>query len=653
MRNDWEFGPRRPAPLWQSHGDSGDPSLIILRNPETTVPKAPIPSMPEDARHRALLRAGFRSQAENLLTASLGRLPEGEIPEGKVVAQALDDARRTIGSVDEEAERETRGALDGMMAAIRTTALRRAETLRSERALDALEAEADDLVAQVRRDPDRHDAYGGLLDQATERYAQGLESQELSAFRSNLAREARQAQVLGLIDQERFDDARAVMDACAPLFPDGQGAWLVRMITEAKRSAGDRAGALRLSTMEEAVQELATSDAVETTTGVALDNLSPPDRRRLAALRQGIETRKAANDMRVSVASEAAAGHGWVPSLPVGERPLAAELYWQRIGRSVVEALDEKRRPDAVASIVGSLETVPMALRGRIRFGLAPGAEPAKRLETARWLTTLLRREPWSMAAFTDDERRYADYVVQALEAGIYEGREDQAIAWADRHVPLRRPPASVGEEETEAVRQAALSGFGPFTAVRRALEGGLSLDPHSEDDQLLGAIYWREVNRRAWHEVAPAAAAQQATDFVVSTRILPTTLLADLHAGLASNDPDAAERAARTVAGLVDALPETLDRFDANALERANLINQAVMAGSSAEEALRFANKDYPLPRPVDPVASGMAREAIGASWIAANPEVSDPRSSDGLKEIKANQDRILQREEASPESE
>lgn len=696
MRPDDGWGRQRPTPFWEKADDAGDPSLIILRATQGRSAPEEIGAMPDDAKHRALLRAGFRSHAENLLMASLGRRPADGTPEQDAVLRALDETKASFGPIDTATETDTRDALNGMMTAIRGRARRRVEELRVERALDALEAEADDLLAALRRDPDSVDEYSDLLKQSTDRFAPGLEPEALDVLRDNLGREAAQMRILGLIDQERFDDARVALNHHGPALPEGQPAWLERSIAVAERAAEQRAHAERLAAAEEATRLLVTGEMPESSAGLRSTASSPLDQRRLELLRKDIETREAVNDARVAAASDAAAGHGWAATLPRDERALAAELYWQRIGRGLVAELDTDRRPGVVAMIVSRLEEVPMAMRSRIRFGLGQGAGAAVRLETARWLTTILHEAPWSIPAFSEDERRFADYVVQALESGVYEGREAEALTWADRHVPLQRPTGTVTPAEREAIRHAATSGFGPFASVRRALEGGRPLDPDHLDDNLLAAVYWRETHSGTWHHASPGTAAEKARDFVLATLIMPASLLADVRTALSGDDAVAAERAARTVAVVIDALPEQVGFLRSFELARANLISQAVEAGTTAEDALRLANERHPVPDPVTPeppddaVVASTIKDAAIASWgaglllllsrppaapliggtmkgpvsydnfdsflddlykwsplaverllvrIAANPDVSDPRSPDGIEAIRANQ--------------
>ena len=697
MRNDRDFGPWRPGPLWQPADDADDPSLIILRTPQSTQ-NAPsrqsVPSMPDDPRHRALLRAGFRSHAENLLLASMGRLPEGEPPDNNLVSQALDDARRTFGAVDGAIEGETRGALDGMMTVLRAGALRRAETLLHERALDALEAEADDLVAQVRRDPDRIEAYGRLLEQATERFAAGLEAADIGAFRANLDREMRQAQVLGLRDQERFDHARAALASAAPSLPDGQSTWLESAIASEERRVDSNRQAQRALVVASAAQQIDAQGGMSPALAEDVRQLPAPDQRRLAQLAGETAARDRRNDERIAAAGDAAAGQGWPADMPESQRVLAAELYWQRAAAANLAFLPVERRVPLVATQVANLGTVPVALRRRIVVGLTEAVAPQQRLESARQLIAILRSSPELEAVFRADQVRFADAVTQAFESGFFASDPARSLLWADRHAPLDPPLPPPADNPTDKdVEQP--SGHGPFGRVRMALAGGPPLDPDSLADRLLAEAFWQDSLQTVWEHESPGESARRITDFVTATHVLPESLLADIKAGLAGSDPMAAARAAFGIARLGAEMPEHLGAFSALELERANLMAQAIDAGRSAIDALALADERHPAeepvrgpmhagylaqvvealvstglmrltPRPSTVGYSGALMRAPGSGgnldgyftdlyvWspvaaerlmmrIAANPEVSDPRSPDGSIERQAEQNKVL----------
>ena len=418
MRNDWEFGLRRPEPLWRADGGAADPALIVLRRVGTDAPTAAGPAMPEDARHRALLRAGFRSHAENQLMAGLGRLADGESASSGIVAQAIEDARQTFGAVGEETERETRGSLDRMMAGVHAAAARRTEALRGQRALEALAAEAADLAAQVERDPDNHGSYLAMLDAGVERFADGMGEEEAGRFAAEAAADFDAARVRGLLGQGRLEEAEAVLGGAEDGLPDDVAAALRHDLDAARRETELALVAERALLLGSLQADIAAGGDVsaEIAAASAEGRLLPPHQRLLQRAQEEHAQRAALQRAAYGRVEEALSDALRLDAANVEDR-WAVELFWRERMVPALDALEPGKRLGIENGAVATLGIVPRDILTRAAEALAMG-HPEAAVVAARQVVSIIMQRPETMDQFPAAMIAVADRIWQAHEAG-------------------------------------------------------------------------------------------------------------------------------------------------------------------------------------------------------------------------------------------
>lgn len=458
MRPDDGRGRRRPAPIWEQPDDAGDPSLFVLHAPgDAAAPDASV-HVPDDARHRALLRSGFRSQVESLLMASLGRLREagGEtasdltgagVKADKLVDDALTEAASTFVDIGRDTIADTRGELQSMMRQIRGQGLERRAALQREAALAALEGEADDLVARVANDPDRYESYREMLGIAAGRFAEGLDEAEIEAFLSNVRDELDVARVQGLIGHGRVDEARAAVEVLAARLPDETIARLNRDADAAEREQLQRAVGNRAMLLAELQAAIASgADVSEQVAEAAADGrLMAPQLQVLSRAQEEASTR----------ASAIAAVYGRVEQaldsalrLDPGEARdrQAVDFFWRQQLAPSLEELEPPKRFDIENGAVATLGVVPRDILTRTAEGLASVRADIAVL-AARQIVAILALRPDLIDQFPPHMVSVADLIWQAHEGGA---SPEIAVAFG-RSLEQDVPPTNPRVNETVA----------------------------------------------------------------------------------------------------------------------------------------------------------------------------------------------------------
>ena len=373
--------------------------------------------MPEDARHRALLRAGFRSHAENLLMASLGRLPE-DASAGVVVAQAMEDARRTFGDVGQGTEKETQGSLERMMAGVHAAVQRRADALRGQRAREALIVEAADLATQVEHDPDNHGSYLAMLDAGVERFAEGLGEEEAGRFAAEAAADFDAARVRGLLGQGRLDEAEAVLGSAGDGLPDDIAAGLRHDLDAARQDAEHALLAERALLLGRLQADIAGGADVssEIAAANAEGRLLPQHVRLLERAWQEHAQRAALQRAAYGRVEEALSGALRLDAANVEDR-WAVELFWRERMAPALDALEPGKRLDIENGAVATLGIVPRDILTRAAETLAMGY-PEAAVVAARQVVSIIMQRPETMDQFPAGMIAVADRIWQAHEAG-------------------------------------------------------------------------------------------------------------------------------------------------------------------------------------------------------------------------------------------
>jgi len=217
-------------------GSHDDPSLIILRANQRRQSQVQPTAQAGDPREHALLRAGFNSAAGNRFLQAMGAVRQATfddhaLTDGEAEARfsreadaarkaSLDVAVRDFPDVEPEARATTDRGLAAMTAAIHARGMEARKVRRGVAALDALEAEADDLIAQVRRDPDRHEDYAVLTRRALEPFEEALPQDERSAFADNVRREIAAARVLRSMLPAEYEAMAAELKATLAKLPE-------------------------------------------------------------------------------------------------------------------------------------------------------------------------------------------------------------------------------------------------------------------------------------------------------------------------------------------------------------------------------------------------------------------------------------------------
>ncbi len=410
-------------------GEAGGEADAFVVTPEMTAPE-PVPDA-DAARIARLRRASFRTGAELDLLAALGRagaeshgddrLDDAEarsLFRGRLALlarEALDRAARTHGPADGPTEAATRDGLEGMAARVEDEAARARVRRAEERALDTLEAAADDLADRTRRSPGLADGYAAQLDGLAARYADALPDERLSAFRANMGRELLEARVLGLAEAGRAGEARAALAGSG--LPDGEAAFLEWGIVEAvrlRRREKGRAGVRRILALRRRIAE---GDDVgrDVDRAEASGEIAPASARRLRRLRRERGERETRQDELVETAEKIVTGEMSPDGLSGDVRQRAADAYWERAAPAVLEDFEGPALLDAEARLIESLGALPASEHRRLAWGLRSG-DAGERGAAASAIDDLRRRDERLAARFTDEELRHAHYLGEAMK---------------------------------------------------------------------------------------------------------------------------------------------------------------------------------------------------------------------------------------------
>jgi|GEM_PF-7126508 len=165
--------PGEPGLLGQ---EPHDPNQIIIGDDWPGEPlDTPQPQTPEMARVSALRHAAFRTGAELSLLSGLETVKartfgNPDLDDSEAVSRfrqnaalltrdAVDGMARAFGSPEDGLEMPTRAVLEDIVEGVASDGARTRARALEEKALDVLEAGADDLLAQIRSAPDLAEGY--------------------------------------------------------------------------------------------------------------------------------------------------------------------------------------------------------------------------------------------------------------------------------------------------------------------------------------------------------------------------------------------------------------------------------------------------------------------------------------------------------------
>ena len=598
-----------------------DPNQIIITGPAAPEPVADA----ETARLARLRNAAFQTNAELSLLRDVDAVARESLVDTQLddqsamsrfrqqaslrVRDVLETRGQLAGGVDDQTLDQTREVLEGMVE-IRASELARARRQRmEEKALDMLEAGADDLIAQVRITPDQYEGYLPQLHALTQRYEGGVAEENLQAFLTNTSREMIQARILGLAETGRQEEARRAL-AEAEL-SDGEAAMIRHALERVERDAEAAVMAtqlrdiLTLNQRIEAGDDVSRNLEVAETEGTVSPALAQKMRQRAAAVARENE-RRAALVLRAGNVL----GNGEATLDPASpEDRLGADLFMEQELLPGLESDDPGVRADMIALAVADFGFVPDTLKQRLSVQLLPGQPEAVRVEAVETVNAIAMAAPIAHAdAFSAQVQAFANIAMQAMVTGPAAG-----LDYADRHAGL---------ELEHVLIPSGKGGFGPFAPIMRALED-------EERDPLAPAIDPALVD--AWYDqrIAPTYDSRDPAELgavvghlVARTDSLPQDLKARVDQDFASGAIEREGRAAHVLGALADQAPDAALTFDDGQLVRAGMLalgeNTALDADNPAQR--RIGELTFLALRPHLDVLGDDAKTAAAMDiWLSA----------------------------------